>query len=352
MRRMAGTRGTLAGLLLVIGGLTTVGCGGSDDKDDVASGGFGGVVNPPEPEESPGAEPESEGGGSVDSGSVTIGESVHFSGFVFELGQAELGPSEGADGSDVGLAPSEDLGGDPAPALGRLTIDAVIENLGEDDVAPDQSELHLEQGGQALNLDPLSYEGLPVVPGGSTTNAEIVFDDLPEDFSLDDAELVFGDGTVNQARVPLGGEGELVTLAPIELTPGAPGQAGEVGVAVTGGQMIYGDPAFHISIPEGSAYLVVEFELTTTPALDQPGGVHFGGGHVRLVLPDGTSVADAGDGVSSPSVVIEGGATFPGLVARYEIPADLRGTFQLAVSGPFGPCCDPAEGAATFELTG
>lgn len=47
MRR---TARALAGLLVAMGGLTTVGCGGGGDgKDDVASDSFGGVVNPPEP---------------------------------------------------------------------------------------------------------------------------------------------------------------------------------------------------------------------------------------------------------------------------------------------------------------
>jgi hypothetical protein len=340
MRRMTGVSVALA---LTVGAFTATACGGDGDE---AGSPLGGPKPPSSEGVAAGTESASATGTAVEAARVTVGESVHYAGFVFELGDAALAPSETA----------VDIEGNPDPTIGQLTIDAVIENVGADDAAPDQSQMYIEQGGTPLDLDPYNFEGLPVIPGGSTGNAEIVFDGLPSDFDLENAELVFGDGTLNQARVPLGGEGETVTLAPLDITPGAAGQAGELTITVTSGQLHYGDTYNHWQEAAGDGLLVVEFTLTVGAGLDQPGGTFFGGEHIRLILPDGTSLATAGDGVSSPGEILDGSATFEGLVARFEVPTDLRGSFQLALRGRFGTTDNSganadAEGMATFELT-
>jgi hypothetical protein len=325
--------------LLTTSALAGAACGGGDKDDDAAAGGLFGDAATQEP--SSADEAAVEEGSAVEEGRVTIGETVWYAGFKFELGDAALAPSENA----------VDIEGNPDPTVGQLTIDAVVENLGEDDAAPDQSQIYVEQAGSPLDLDPFAYEGLPVVPGGSTANAEIVFDGLPGDFSLDNAALVFGDGAVHQARVPLGGGGETVTLEPLDVVPGPGGQAGEISFSVTGGQLIYGDSAFHIQLESDTALLVVEYEITGSPNLwAGSGGAVVGFGGVRLVLPDGTSVSDTVTGGSS-NEILQPSATIEGMIARYEIPADVRGSFQLAMRGRFGSgCCEDVEGMAALEL--
>jgi hypothetical protein len=280
-------------------------------------------------------------GSGVDEVQATIGESVHYAGFVFDLGDATLAPSENA----------VDIEGTTDSTVGQLTIEATIENLGPEDAAPDQADMHMELDGSAIDLDPFTFEGLPVVPGGSTTNAEIVFDGLPADFSIKGAELVFGDGTVNQARVPLDGEGETVTLAPLDITTGAAGQAGEITFNVTSGNLSYGDPAFHVQLDEGTAVLTLEYTITGSPGLwSGSGGVNVGWGNVRLILPDGTSLADTVTGGSSNEILLPS-ATVDGMITRYEVPADVRGSLQLALAGRYGTgCCEEVEGMATLEL--
>lgn len=337
MRRTAGV--LMASLLTTTSALAGAACGGGGDKDDAAAG------SPFEPvsEDVGGESTTSSTGRPVDEARVTIGETVRYAAFRFELGDAVLAPSESA----------LDVEGSPDPSVAQLTIDAVVENLGEDDTAPDQTQMYLEVGGEPLSLDTYAFEALPVVPAGETGNVEMVFDGLPGDIELDNTELVFGDGDVNQARVPLGGEGEIVALEPIDITPGASGQAGEVTITVNSGQLIYDDPVFHQSLPSGEALMLVDFAVTTGPGLTRLGGVVFGAENIRLVLPDGTSLAT--ESFSDIGEVLGTSATYDGQFARFAVPADLRGSFQLALRGPFaapgGGVGSDAEGSATFDLT-
>lgn len=332
MRRTAGI--VMAALLMAF---AATACGG--DNDDAAPDGQFDDSAAGEPRAD---EASTKQGASVEEARTTVGETVRYAAFRFEIGDAVLAPSQNA----------VDVEGNPDPTVAQLTIDAVVENLGEDDTAPDQSQMYLEQAGEPLDLDSYAFEGLPVVPAGETGNAEIVFDGLPSDFDLDTAEMVFGNGDVNQARVPLGDEGETVALEPIAATPASPGQAGEVTITVDAAELVYDDPVFHQSLPAGDALLLVDFTVATGAGLDRAGGVFFGGEHIRLVLPDGTSLAP--ETFSNIGEVLEPSATYDGQFARFTLPSDLRGSFELALRGPFQAGTDglagDVEGSATFEL--
>jgi hypothetical protein len=264
-----------------------------------------------------------------------IGEAVRYAGFVFELGEAELGPSQTFDGA-------------PDPSVGRLTIDAKVENLGNGAAAPDPTAFHLERDGAALDIADFFASDLPTVPGRATSNGEIVADGLPADFTLDGVELVLGNGSVHQARVPLSGDGDVVALDPLEITPGAAGQVGETTVTITGGRMVYDSPNLHQQIETGKAHLYVEFDLTASAALNGYSSISYG--DLQLGLPDGTRVAAGVDSVDSV-VGPRPSETLRDLFASFEVPADVRGSFELVLTGNYTPVAfEATTGSITFEL--
>lgn len=304
-------------------------CGGDDDSSPFVEGGGSGG--------------EDVIGGGLDDGSkativpdtATIGAAVRYAGFVFELGDAELGPSQTFDGA-------------PDSSVGRLTIDAKVENLGDSAAGPDPNAFHLERDGAALDIADFFASDLPMVPGRATSNGEIVADGLPADFTLDGVELVFGNGSVHQARVPLSGDGDVVALDPLEISPGPAGQAGETTITITGGRMLYDSPNWHEQIETDKAHLYVEFDLTASAALNGYSSITYG--DLQLGLPDGTRVAASVDSVGSV-VGPRPSETLRDLFAYFEVPADVRGSFDLVLTGNYTTVSfEATTGSTTFEL--
>jgi hypothetical protein len=344
----------------VLGALTmaVTACGGGGEQE-VTEMGPGGTVLRQEGDATPttgaadapadgdgdgGAEPTSEGDGTTEGGggaadrAAVAGTVVHYDGWVFELGEVRLGPGD------------PDQGGEPGQLL---VVEVLIDNPGRDDEAPPREDFTLQADGVDVPFTvPLTGEGsepLPVVPSGSRGSGQLVFAGLSADVSLDSTELVFGPSDVHQARVPLGG-GDAVTLDPIEVTSPGTGTAGEVTLTITGGRLDYGDTITHYPVPADKAILTLDLDATASAAL---GGYdrNLQGAHLRLQLPDGTSLATRQDGLSDPNEIIRASSTLQGMRARFEVPADTSGPLQLVLSGTFAAdCCTEVEGLVPFEL--
>lgn len=321
---LAGPRALVC--ILVAGSLVLAACGGGGGDDDTSAG-TEDIFAPEASGETENAE------GTVEPATFTVGASVRYAGFVFQLGDGELGPSE-------------DFDGNPDPSMGRLTIETQIENLGPDTSQPGP-ELHFEREGAALDVGDFSLSELPDVPGEAKSNGTIVADGLPADFTLEGVVLVFGSNAVHPSSVPLDGNAPVVSAEPLAITPGEPGKVGEVTVTITGGELRYDSVTGHEQYEADKAGMYIEFDMTGSAALNGYSSVNWL--NLELGLPDGTRTAaeDASWEDIKPS------ETLRDLWAFFQVPADVRGSFELVLTGDYGTTYPGEEvgGFAPFELT-
>ena len=129
---------------------------------------------------------------------------------------------------------------------------------------------------------------LPLVPGRATGKGTMRFG-VRDDFSLSDAVVTLGSPDKNQATVPLGQSGNLVTLepVPVNLEGGSiSASAGNLSVGVDGGE-VRSDGLDTDEVPKGHRALLLHLTTVSTPV---PYGYAFGPANLLVRLPDGTSV--------------------------------------------------------------
>lgn len=309
-------------------------CGGGGDDDDTSAE-TQGVFAPEESEETEEAE------GTIEPTTFTVDDvPVRYAGFVYELGDGELGPSE-------------DFEGNPDPSMGRVTIETQIENLDSDTARP-RPELHFEREGAALDVGDFSLSELPDVPGEAKSNGTIVADDLPTDFTLEGVVLVFGSDAVHSSKVPLDGNAPVQSANPLPITPGEPGKVGEATVTITGGELRYDNVSDHKQYDADKARLIIEYEMTASAAINDRAGSTYAdapGSDIQLGLPDGTRAAPEAISGTDRSVRLEPSETKSGLQIAFNVDSDLRGSFELAVKGAYGTDhFDEVAGFAPFEI--
>jgi hypothetical protein len=261
--------------------------------------------------------------------SVQIDESYWHAGFKVTLGEARL--------------TTDDFGG-----LG-VEIDAVFENLSDADATPD-STLVLQSGGQNYTEPTLDQE-IPQVPGGLSSNGLITFQ-VDEAFSFDDAVLIVGRSSNNQAMVPLTpGAGELVSLEPQEIAASGSATAGALTVTLTGVEVRADLPEKHIEEEEGKLALRVFFSAMPVAGIQIGQGV-LQNGNVALKLPDGTSVAVRSDGISGVNELLQGkeGTTITDLSVRFDVPSPAAGEYAFIIKGKYGPGGAQVEAEVLFTV--
>ena len=122
-----------------------------------------------------------------------------------------------------------------------------------------------------------------------------------------------------------------VSNEPVDLGLGSTrGRAGSVRVTLTGGVVRSDDPLTHRQLESGHALVDLTFDVRRF------GGAHattfIGTDNLALRLPDGTTVAVRGDGISNPAELLAPGATIRDLHVRFEVPAPADGRYSLVVS--------------------
>jgi hypothetical protein len=338
----------LLGMLLA-GALIAPACGGDDAPDTETQGAGGTIVDPTTPTGEGGAEADADeakgkgaDGGAEAATPGSVDQTVYFDGYTFELGA-------------LSLAPGEDYEGKPDPSIQTLTIETTVTNPARGSAMPRVEDFTLERDGVVVQHDSLasgldSAGGIPSIPGGSKSNGTIDFGGLPDDFDLEGVDLVFGGSDTHQARVPLDGgrEDELVTLAPVEFPVSGTAAAGPIGLTLTAGKVGYGDDYSHFPQPADKDILTLTFDVTASASAAPQENVM--SSNIRVVLPDGTSVAPRAGEDNGPNDILDRGATLQGLFARFDIPADLRGDFQVVLSGPYAEGVGDAQGAAPFTI--
>jgi hypothetical protein len=208
------------------------------------------------------------------------------------------------------------------PAEGSVTIETTFDNAGVDNAVLDAT-LVLESAGESYELDDVSSE-LPEVPGGTSNNGTLAFA-VGDAFSFDDALLTVGSPAVQQARVPLGTEGELVTLEPRDLTITGSATAGQLSIDAHDGVLRADVPETHRQSEAGELVLTIGFDVTNSGT--GGGGYAFGPDNLALTRPDGTSVAwDDG-----PIELLGHQVTLPDQEVRFVVDDPAAGTYALLI---------------------
>ena len=249
--------------------------------------------------------------------SITIGKSYWHAGWKVDLSAATVRASKQDQAQSV------------------MAIDGMFNNLGKDDATPN-SALTLEAGGESLPLDDEETE-LPQVPGGGKQRGTIVFD-LKDPAEVTGAVLVVGSSENNQATIPLGDGGTLVTQEPrsfpLDLsgsvkTTGATGV--KTAVTVKHGELRADDVRKHQESKKDTLFLTVTYGVTTTytctcsPMWNPADGL-------ALQLPDGTTVGvDPNEGLDDVVANTVSGVTNPDLRTRFVIKDPAPGDYKLVV---------------------
>jgi hypothetical protein len=209
---------------------------------------------------------------------------------------------------------------------GDLHITASFENLGRDESRMDAT-IKLMSGGQPVSE---SFDmDIPSVPSGETVDGTFGFA-IDEDFNLDDAVLTLGTPAVQQVVLPLGASsGEFVSLEPTTLSLSGAATAGQLELKVDGGELRADRPERHGQMESGKLALTVTYAATNhgTGAADFP----FTGENVRLKLPDGSVIADLGDGLSQSIELLPAGTSKTDLLTRFEVADPASGQYALQV---------------------
>lgn len=239
-----------------------------------------------------------DGGSTIKPAVRPINKSVWFGGFKVTLGAATLHQV--------------------TPGSRRVDIDARFENQGGDSVSI-TGALDLTSAGQHYQVDAASAQ-LPQVPGQATGSGLLSFD-VDRNFSFDDAVVTFGRPAHQQATVPLGSAGRLVTLQPIPLTVTGSLTSGVFKLDLTGGEIRSDSLTNYVEADSGQRFLRLVFNLSTSKS------ENFSGANLALQLPDGTSVA-ADD---APVVILDPGPAQQNQAARFTLKDPTAGHYNLVL---------------------
>jgi hypothetical protein len=205
-------------------------------------------------------------------GTVTLNKEFWHSGFHITLGQVQYTP-----------APKVTPGAFAVP--GKVLIQAKFENLGPETFGYNATMSLAIGNNQYTDVDSQDQK-LPNVPGKATGTGVIAFS-VDNKFDLAKAVMTVGSAQFNQAVIPLGQSGKLVSLAPIKVAiTGSLVLPMLYKLDVTGGDLSYDNPLNHQEEDAGSQLLVVHF--TKTALVDT---CCITAQQFSVKLPDGTAVA-------------------------------------------------------------
>ena len=245
--------------------------------------------------------------------SLIVGRSIWYSGFEVALGEVVLTPTAG--GADV-------------------VVEATFRNEGPKAASFPGVDLALESSGVSVLADASASE-LPQVPGQATGTGTFAFQVGP-DFDLDAAVLTVGDAAAVQSVITLGSALGDVTNEPVDLgLDSPPARAGSVRLTLTDGMVRSDDPLTHRQLESGHALVDLTFDVRRFGGANAT--TFIGTDNLALRLPDGTTVAVRGDGISNPGELLAPGATIRDLHVRFEVPAAGRRPLRTGGQEPPQP---------------
>jgi hypothetical protein len=288
--------------------LATTACGGGGDDDASDT-----TVAVEADETAPFSTSETSGGDEI---VVELDEEVWFAGFAVGIGEVTAPPV-----------------GEP----GIVEITTTYENLSTETARFDATVLLSSAGADYQRLG--TY---PEVAGGRTADGTFEFE-VFDTFDIDDAVLTIGRAGNNQAIVPLGDAGELVTLEPVDLEVAGQVTVEGLDAMVTGAEVRADIPDTHTQMEEGRLALLLTFDLTYTASENYTGGYAFSANNLALMLPDGTTVTP----IVSPIELLDSGATLRDQLLVFEIDNPPAGAYELVLIQNVG---ESTEATWPFEL--
>lgn len=195
----------------------------------------------------------------------------------------------------------------------------------------------------------------PEIPGSAKGKGSVTFD-LDESqmsrFSLDTAFIILGSSNEVQARIPLEGDTDLVSLVPVEQTPGLETvEAGAFTLKPTKTELRWDTPNENNAAGKDQTYLVVTFDATSSA--DATSTLWFYSENFSVEQPDGTSVT--ADRIINPkdlSASLDPGSTTKGFIAIFVLDTPVDGEYKFAISGDLGPDGSAVKGEpVAFELS-
>lgn len=255
---------------------------------------------------------------------VTIDEAFWHSGWKVELASATLNPE--------------------TPAV---TFEGTFENLGEA-TAEFNSQLIIEQADRKYDKR-AAGDQVPFVSGGGVQEGSfgIVVDG---NFNFDQAILVVGKAGNQQARVPLGGAGELISLEPQRMDVQGQAVAGRLVLDLSEVEIRTDLPDIHNTTKAGQRVMVVRFFATDTRPAGTASSHNLQSQNLALKLPNGTTLAVRSDGRSAPNVLVTSAMAKSVLTARFDITDPVAGSYALVVQGPYADAGGAAAGEVRFQI--
>lgn len=237
---------------------------------------------------------------------VQVDKAIWFAGFKVTFGAATAELTDGSGGTVSIEATFENTGSDSATFDGTLTLasngDIALEGFGMD---------------------------IPSVPGGQTGKGTLAFS-VKDGFTFDDAVLTIGRPENQQAIVPLTPTaGDVVAHEPQAFILAGSGQAGDLKLDLTGGELRADQPWSHGQLEAGKLVLSVTYDASFVS--DFAGGFAFAAENVALRLPDGTVVGTIQDGNSQSIELIGPNATVKDAFSRFEVEDPAAGDYVLLV---------------------
>jgi hypothetical protein len=221
----------------------------------------------------------------------------------------------------------------------QLSVETVMENLGDKDVRPD-IDIVFSAGGQTFNGRPREFS--TTVASGQKSNVHLDFQVLqPINGSIMQGTFTIGRGDEAQAVVPVG-SGNLVAYEPKVILTDKKVVAGTLTVVYTKCELRGGFTEWHGQAKRGNA------ALTCLVDIQCPGGCasgkYVGEETFRLGLPDGTEVGPT----VAPNEALYSANVVPNTYLGYMIKWPAPGAYILRVVNiPLGQKRSPAN---TYEL--
>jgi hypothetical protein len=221
---------------------------------------------------SQGGSASTETGGAGVAATATLNKEFWYGGFHVTLGQVQYTP-----------APK------PTPGVyltqGKVVIQARFENLGPDTSNYNATTSLAVGTNQYTDVDGQDQK-VPNVPGKAVGTGALAFF-VDNKFDLAKSVMTVGSAQYNQAIIPFGTSGSLISLAPIKVpVTGSLVMPGLYKLDITGGDLAYDNSANHSEENAGEQLLVVHFSRTALVDTCCISASQF-----SLKLPDGTAVA-------------------------------------------------------------
>ena len=200
----------------------------------------------------------------------------------------------------------------------KVDVDVHLDNEGPTTQTL-QAPFDIDSAGEQFRLNALTTD-LHGIAGKGTGTGLLSFD-VDTKFSFNDAVIVVGRPSHQQATVPLGSTGKLITLEPAPLQVGGSVTSGIFKLDLTGGDIRSDSITDYVEAGTGERFLELTFNLSTTKSQN------FSPANLMLQRPDGAGVKPD----DAPVVILDPGPAQQNQSARFTVKDPPSGSYGLVL---------------------